>query len=78
MKPGFVRLSLLAGCLSVVLILGVSGCATTLPYERELLADPIMQFDTDPDETDIQQKLLGTREGSIGGFGGGGGGCGCN
>ncbi|MFQ5589209.1 MAG: DUF4266 domain-containing protein [Nitrospiria bacterium] len=57
---------------------GFVGCATTLPYEREHLANQIMQFDPDPEENTMRQHLLNSREGSIGGYGGGGGGCGCN
>jgi hypothetical protein len=37
-----------------------------------------MAPDPDPDEAALQQHLLGTREGAVGGSGGGGGGCGCN
>jgi hypothetical protein len=54
------------------------GCARVAPYEREYLADPIMQVDPDPEESVMRQHVLGAREGSIGGYGGGGGGCGCN
>ncbi|MDH5490826.1 MAG: DUF4266 domain-containing protein [Myxococcales bacterium] len=62
--------------LALVLICG--GCATTQPWERELLAEPVMSPDDDPDEGVLRAHLHGTREGAVGGFGGGGGGCGCN
>ncbi|MFQ5580775.1 MAG: DUF4266 domain-containing protein [Nitrospiria bacterium] len=78
MKIKNLRLYLLLIYLSTMSTLGFIGCARTLPYERELLADPIMQLDPDPEENTMRQHLLNSREGSIGGFGGGGGGCGCN
>jgi len=61
----------------LLLAVGV-GCTGVSPYEREFLADPIMQFDPDPEENVLRQHLLNAREGSMGGYGGGGGGCGCN
>ncbi|MFZ5862086.1 MAG: DUF4266 domain-containing protein [Nitrospirota bacterium] len=72
MTRRLVVLALLLGALSTV------GCARVSPYEREYLADPIMQMDPDPEENTMRQHVLGTREGSVGGYGGGGGGCGCN
>lgn len=75
MKRHKVRFLLLVLCLSAISLI---GCARTLPYEREHLADPIMQFDPDPEENTMRQHLLNAREGSVGGYGGGGGGCGCN
>jgi len=56
----------------------VSGCALVKPWEREYLADPIMQFDYNKEEKAVREHFLGTREGSVGGFGVSGGGCGCN
>lgn len=65
--------------LFVVLILTiVSGCVAVKPWEREHLADPIMQFDYNKEEKAVREHFLGTREGSAGGFGVSGGGCGCN
>lgn len=55
-----------------------AGCATTRPWEREYLADPLMSPDPDEDREALRHHMLGTREGAVGGFGGGGGGCGCN
>jgi hypothetical protein len=54
------------------------GCATTQPWQREVLAKDVMALDPDPAAFSLKQHLLGTREGAVGGFGGGGGGCGCN
>ncbi|MEK6758832.1 MAG: DUF4266 domain-containing protein [Deltaproteobacteria bacterium] len=56
----------------------LSGCARVKPWEREYLADPIMQFDYNKEEKSVKEHFLGTREGSTGSFGVSGGGCGCN
>ncbi len=56
----------------------LSGCAMVQPYEREILSKPIMQFDSDKEETAAREHFLNSLEGSSGGFGVGGGGCGCN
>lgn len=69
------RLSVVALLIGLVV---TSGCARVAPYEREYLADPIMQVDPDPEENTLRQHILNAREGSMGGYGGGGGGCGCN
>lgn len=55
-----------------------SGCTAVKPYERELLAKPIMQLQPDPDEDELDLHMLDAREGSSGGYGSAGGGCGCN
>jgi len=54
------------------------GCAAVKPYERENLADRIMDFDAFGEERAMERHFLETREGSIGGNGGAGGGCACN
>ncbi len=56
----------------------LSGCAGARPWEREYLADPIMQFDYNKEEKALREKFVSTREGSSGSFGVSGGGCGCN
>ena len=66
----------LIGLMLGLVVLG--GCATTRPWEREALASEVMAVDGDADEEALRQHVLGTREGTLGGFGGGGGGCGCN
>jgi Domain of unknown function (DUF4266) len=72
MKPG-------AFGLVLVLVLSiVSGCAGVKPWEREHLADPIMQPDNRKEERAVREHTLSTREGSAGTFGVSGGGCGCN
>jgi hypothetical protein len=59
-------------------VIAGAGCAPVKPWEREFLADPIMQFDADKEERAVRDHLLSTREGSTGSFGVSGGGCGCN
>ena len=59
----------------LVLVAAASGCASVKPYEKEYLADPIMQ--TQSDEEMREMKWLEAREGSTGGAGGAGGGCAC-
>jgi Domain of unknown function (DUF4266) len=65
----------------VVVALGVilttPGCATVKSYEREKLADPIMERQDQFAKQTLEQKFFSTREGSIGGASGIGGGCGC-
>jgi hypothetical protein len=64
--------------IATVLLIAVSGCATTKPWQREDLAKPVMAVETgDPLDT-LHEHLLGVREGAVGAMGGGGGGCGCN
>jgi len=59
------------------LALALGGCAGARPYERELLADPIMDFAAERDEEARELKWMEAREGSTGGVGGAGGGCAC-
>lgn len=48
------------------------------PYERERLADPLMQFRRDALSAKHLEHVREVREGSRGGTGVQGGGCGCN
>ena len=66
----------LAGCAAILVTL--SGCASVRPYEREYLADRIMNYDTDSLQQRHNRKWLEAREGSTGGAEGAGGGCACN
>ena len=59
-------------------LVGAAGCVNAKPWEREYLADPIMQSDYNKEEKSVREHFLGTREGSVGSFGVSGGGCGCN
>jgi hypothetical protein len=62
----------------ILVALGLAGCATTQPWEREALAAPTMAPDRDPERQGLRHHYLSVREGAVGGLGGGGGGCGCN
>jgi len=68
----------LAGVMFFGVGLAVQGCTTVRPYEREILAQQIMQFDANSEEAALERHFLETREGSSGGHGGAGGGCACN
>ncbi len=48
------------------------------PYERDLLADPIMAMDADPVSSAYIHHVHESREGARGAQGSAGGGCGCN
>lgn len=55
-----------------------SSCVTVKATQRAVLADPIMQFDGDPQAAAQLRHAIDNREGSYGGGGVSGGGCGCN
>jgi hypothetical protein len=55
-----------------------SACATVRPEQRAVLADPVMQFESEPGEQAARQRVLENREGALGGGSIKGGGCGCN
>jgi hypothetical protein len=63
-----------------LLALLAAGCATVRPEQRAVLADPIMQFESDADSSDqaARAHVLENREGSLGKGSIKGGGCGCN
>lgn len=64
--------------MALSLAIASSACATVRPEQRSILADPIMQFESDsPDQAQLQH-VLENREGSMGGGSVKGGGCGCN
>lgn len=59
----------------------LSGCGKkpwVKPYEREFLADPIMDFSRDPLSDRHRQHVYETREAARGAGVSQGGGCGCN
>ena len=64
--------------LLVLLLLVSAGCVTVKPQQRSVLADPIMQFEGDPQAAAQLRHAIDNREGSYGGGGVAGGGCGCN
>lgn len=67
-------------CLSLLVLMGACSSVEpwVQPYERDRLADPIMNFDRDPVSAGYLQKVYDIREGARGATGGSGGGCGCN
>ena len=69
--------TLKAATLVVLLAACGTGCASVRAYEREKLADPIMERENQFAKQTLEQKFFSTREGSIGGASGIGGGCGC-
>ncbi|HSO33689.1 MAG TPA: DUF4266 domain-containing protein [Labilithrix sp.] len=64
--------------LLLLLLLATSACVTVRPQQRAVLADPIMQFEGDPQAAAQLRHAVDNREGSYGGGGVSGGGCGCN
>jgi len=65
----------------IVASLILSGCNIepwVKPYERDRLADPIMNFSRDPVSSSYLHHVYQAREGARGAEGGQGGGCGCN
>jgi hypothetical protein len=70
--------TLVLGLAPLALGLCSAGCATVRPEQRAVLADPVMQFESEPGEEAARRHVLENREGSIGGGAIKGGGCGCN
>ncbi len=61
-----------------LLLLLAGGCATVKPWQREALADPIMQPGRNPIGAAQLEHVYFSREAATGGSAVGGGGCGCN
>lgn len=53
------------------------GCAAVAPWEREHLADPLMQFPENGFDRGLHEQHWEYREGAAGGTPGQSGGCGC-
>ena len=64
--------------LVIALVLSATGCAVVKPWQRETLADAIMQPDRDPMGSGLIDHVYFSREAASGGRSVGGGGCGCN
>ena len=62
----------------VLTIMALAGCATVVPWDRDVLARPDMQIVSDPSEAAADEHIYFSKEASSGGQGFGGGGCGCN
>jgi hypothetical protein len=71
-----IRASALAAMALPLLLAG--GCATVKPWQRETLADPIMQPGRNPLAAAQLDHVYFSREAASGGTTVGGGGCGCN
>lgn len=63
--------------LLTIIVQSLFSCAVVKPYQREKLADPIMEQQNQFAKQALDQKFFISREGSIGGAAGIGGGCGC-
>ena len=61
-----------------LILLLAGGCANVKPWQREALADPIMQPGRNPIATSQLDHVYFSREAASGGTTVGGGGCGCN
>jgi hypothetical protein len=59
-------------------MLSACGRNAVRASEKEFLADRVMIFDENGQESGAEEHVLSNREGSTGGKGTGGGGCGCN
>jgi len=64
----------------MILILGLSGCTSlgVKPWQRDLLAQPVMQLAENPIENGFDDHTYFSKEGASGGGSYAGGGCGCN
>ena len=71
------RIAAAAACAALL-----AGCSSiepwVKPYERERLADPIMQFSRSALADRHREHVHNVREGARGATGAQGGGCGCN
>jgi hypothetical protein len=64
--------------LATVTLVVTSGCANVKPWQREHLADELMNPDRMPLARGNADHIWFSREEATGGAGVGGGGCGCN
>lgn len=77
-KARVLRGLILWGLAAMGLLAGATGCAHVAAYQREYLADRIMDPAAMRREMQSERKMLSTREGATGGALGAGGGCACN
>lgn len=81
MKNDTLHPALARAALALALGAALSGCAVepwVKPYEREQLADPIMNFQRSTLIGQHREHVYDVREGARGATGVQGGGCGCN
>jgi hypothetical protein len=71
---------IIALSLALAALSAAAGCGkqAVRASEKEFLADQVMIFDEDQQETAADDHMMSNREGAAGGRGTGGGGCGCN
>ncbi len=69
---------LLSILLFLVLAASSAACVRVKPWERDILAEDVMTFDAEAEESALDHGYYNAREGASGGFEAGGGGCGCN
>lgn len=72
--PGMLRTVAVLVCLAALL----EGCVVVHPARRGTLSKRCMTFQSDADETVLENHFLDAREGSSGASGDRGGGCGCS
>lgn len=66
-------------CAATAMLLALaSSCVTVRPEQKAILADPTMQFESNPLEESAREHVLENREAAYGGGSVQGGGCGCN
>ena len=72
--------TLIKAALLVLSLAALAGCATAnvRPWDRDLLAQKKMSLRPAPQESDLDDHVYFSKEGSTGGQQVGGGGCGCN
>jgi Domain of unknown function (DUF4266) len=59
-------------------VAGLAACATVQPWERGILAKPVMAAEHPPHEKAQKLRTYDAKEGGAAASGVGGGGCGCN
>ena len=65
--------------LGLFVLASSGGCAAHVkPWDRDLLAEKKMRFNSLPHESAVDEHIYFSKEGSMGGQRAAGGGCGCN
>lgn len=66
------------GALLALVVVLCGGCSTVKPQDKELLADPAMDYGSGGEAIVQEEHVLANREGAAGAGRSSGGGCGCN
>lgn len=77
-RPRSNKLRLLLAGLTVCMLAGCSGLPQVNAWEKGVLAQTAMTFDSDKLDSKFAEHIYTSREAASGGSGVGGGGCGCN